>query len=213
MPGVRLVWVRSAAQLVGLAAADWIILPGSKATKCDLDWLRTQGLDRAIADHAGRGGGVLGICGGLQMLGEALIDTHGIDGNGAGLGLLPVVTVFEQTKTVQHRQTAFGHVRGAWAPLSGVTVQGYEIHHGRTSLRTDMVAVGDGAGLVMPDGMGWQNAAGNVMGVYLHGMFEDPVVLQALFGATVPTLDSVFDGLADFAALHFAPGFLDGLVL
>ena len=60
--------------------------------------------------------------------------------------------------------------------------------------------------------MGWQNAAGNVLGIYLHGMFEDPVVLQALFGASVPTLDSVFDGLADFAALHFEPGFLDGLV-
>ena len=213
VPGLRLVWVRSPAQLVGLAAADWIILPGSKATKSDLDWLRAQGLDRAIADHAGRGGAVLGICGGLQMLGEALVDTHGIDGNGAGLGLLPVVTVFEQTKTVQHRQTRFGQLGGAWAPLSGVAVQGYEIHHGRTSVRTDMVAVGDGAGMVMPDGMGWQNAASNVLGVYLHGMFEDPVVLQALFGATVPTLDSAFDGLADFAALHFAPGFLDGLVL
>ncbi len=212
VPGVRLVWVRSPAQLAGLAATDWIILPGSKATNSDLEWLRAQGLDRAIADHAGRGGAVLGICGGLQMLGEALIDTHGIDGNGAGLGLLPVVTVFEQAKTVQHRQTAFVEIVGPWASLSGVSVQGYEIHHGHTSLRTDMVAEGSRAGMVMPDGMGWQNAAGNVLGIYLHGMFEDPVVLQALFGASVPTLDSVFDGLADFAALHFEPGFLDGLV-
>ena len=54
--------------------------------------------------------------------------------------------------------------------------------------------------------LGWQNAAGNVLGLYLHGLFEDPAVLQALFGASVPTLDSVFDGLADFMEKHFAPG-------
>ena len=213
LPGMHLVWVRNPAQLAGLATADWIILPGSKATHSDLGWLRAQGLDRAIAGHAGRGGAVLGICGGLQMLGEALIDPCGIDGNGPGLGLLPVVTVFEEDKTVRHRKTVFGSVGGPWASLSGVAVQGYEIHHGRTSLRTDMVAAGDGAGRVLPEDMGWQNAAGNVLGIYLHGMFEDPEVLQALFGASVPTLDSVFEGLADFAAEQFTPGFLDAMVL
>ena len=109
VPGVRLKWVRSPAEL---ADADWIILPGSKATSSDLDWLRAQGLDQAIAAHALRGGAVLGICGGLQMLGEALIDPHGIDGNGPGLGLLPVVTVFDPVKTVRHRSAAFREVHG-----------------------------------------------------------------------------------------------------
>jgi adenosylcobyric acid synthase len=68
--------------------------------------------------------------------------------------------------------------------------------------------------LTGPDGapLGWQNAAGNLLGVYLHGLFEDPAVLQALFGASVPTLDSVFDGLADFVERHFAPGVLSGLI-
>ena len=68
-----------------------------------------------------RGGAVLGICGGLQMLGEALIDTHGIDGNAPGLGLLPLVTAFEPAKTVQRTQARFDAVAGAWAALSGVT--------------------------------------------------------------------------------------------
>ena len=74
VPGIRLQWVRSTAQLAGLnAATDWIILPGSKHTSGDLAWLRKQGLDAAINHHASLGGAILGICGGLQMLGEALI--------------------------------------------------------------------------------------------------------------------------------------------
>ena len=216
VPGLRLVWVRSPAELAGLASTDWIILPGSKATSSDLAWLRAQGLDQTIADHAGRGGAVLGICGGLQMLGEALIDLHGIDGNGPGLGLLPVVTVFEENKTVRHRQTSFGALHGAWAQLSGVAVSGYEIHHGQTTLRTDMTASAGAAHQVMPDDLAWQAETvlgrGNVLGVYLHGLFEDPPVLQALFGATVPTLDAVFDGLADYIGEHFEAGFLQSLI-
>ena len=209
VPGVRLKWVRSPAEL---ADADWIILPGSKHTSGDLDWLRAQGLDQAIAAHAGRGGAVLGICGGLQMLGEALIDPHGIDGNGPGLGLLPVVTLFDEGKTVQHRQTLFASLGGPWASLSGVAMQGYEIHHGQTAPHTAMAAAGDVARPVMPEGLAWQNAAGNVLGLYLHGMFEDPRVLQALFGAAVPTLDSVFDGLADYIGEHFESGVLQSLI-
>lgn len=209
VPGVRLKWVRSPAELVD---ADWVILPGSKHTSGDLAWLRAQGLDQAIAAHAGRGGAVLGICGGLQMLGEALIDPHGIDGNGPGLGLLPVVTVFDETKTVQHRQAAFSSVRGSWSALSDIEVQGYEIHHGQTAPHSAMAAAGDIAYPVMPEGLAWQNAAGNVLGLYLHGLFEDPHVLQALFGAAVPTLDSVFDGLADYIGQHFSPGVLQSLI-
>ncbi|SFU52199.1 adenosylcobyric acid synthase (glutamine-hydrolysing) [Polaromonas sp. YR568] len=209
VPGVRLKWVRSPADLMG---ADWVILPGSKHTSGDLAWLRAQGLDQAVAAHAGRGGAVLGICGGLQMLGEALIDPHGIDGNAPGLGLLPVVTVFDEAKTVQHRQAAFTPLHGLWAGLSGVEVQGYEIHHGQTAPHSAMAAAGDVAHAVMPEGLAWQNQAGNVLGLYLHGMFEDPRVLKALFGAAVPTLDSVFDGLADYIGEHFDAGFLQSLI-
>jgi adenosylcobyric acid synthase len=207
VPGVRLVWARSPAALAG---ADWIVLPGSKATAADLGWLRAQGLDGAIAAHAARGGRVLGVCGGLQMLGEALIDTEGIDGNAPGLGLLPLVTAFAQGKTVRPTRARFGAVPGAWAPLAGVAVAGYEIHHGQTAQHPAMAAAGDVAREVLP-GLAWSNAAGNVLGLYLHGLFEDAAALQALFGAQAPTLDSVFDGLAEGIATHFAPGVLDAL--
>ena len=234
IPGVRLQWVRSPSELAALSASDWIILPGSKYTAGDLAWLRSQGLDAAIASHAGRGGAVLGVCGGLQMLGEALIDPHGIDGNAPGLGLLPLVTVFDLDKTVRHTRTEFDvgiahtgrlpdtdwvhgevDVSTPWAALAGVQVAGYEIHHGQTAQHPAMAKAGDVARAVLPDGLGWQNAAGNVLGLYLHGLFEDPRALQALFGAhrngPVPTLDSVFERMADFVAQHFDAGVLDAL--
>lgn len=221
IPGVRLTWVRSAAELAGV---DWVILPGSKHTSGDLAWLRTQGLDRAIAAHAQKGGAVLGICGGLQMLGEALIDPHGIDGNAPGLGLLPLVTVFDADKTVLRTEAQFGELAGPWAALSGATVQGYEIHHGQTAQHPAMAAAGDVARAVLTGGghggdrgvLAWQNMAGNVLGLYLHGLLEDPAALQALFGgegaAQVPTLDSVFDGMADYIGRHFEPDVLQALI-
>jgi adenosylcobyric acid synthase len=252
IPGVRLQWVRSPSELAGLQPKDWVILPGSKHTSGDLAWLRSQGLDAAIARHAGQGGAVLGVCGGLQMLGEALIDPHGIDGNAPGLGLLPLVTVFDQDKTVRHTTTRFGAgiadgangpqagglmvpnahksppdlgptdagrgvgVPSPWSALAGVSVAGYEIHHGQTQQHAAMAKAGDVARAVLPDGLGWCNARGNVLGVYLHGMLEDAAVLQALFGARlggdVPTLETVFEGLADYIAKHFSEGVLQDLL-
>ena len=208
LPGVRLVWARSPADCAG---ADWLVLPGSKQTSADLAWLRAQGLDRTVADHAARGGAVLGVCGGLQMLGEALLDPHGIDGNAPGLGLLPLVSQFERAKTVRPTQARFGAVAGSWSALSGLAVSGYEIHHGQTVQHPAMAAAGNVAQERLP-GLAWQNAQGNVLGIYLHGLFEDAGVLHALFGQASPTLDTVFEGLADFIARHFDRGVLDGLI-
>ena len=146
------------------------------------------------------------------MLGEALIDPHGIDGNAPGLGLLPLVTLFEPQKTVTSTVSQFGALAGAWQALSGVAVQGYEIHHGQTAPHQAMHAAGDIAREALPHGLGWQNANGNVLGVYLHGLLECPAVLTALFGATVPTLETVFEGLADFTETHFSAGVLPSLL-
>lgn len=81
-------------------------------------------------------------------------------------------------------------------------MSGYEIHPGQTAAHPAMAAAGDVASPVMPDGLAWQNVAGNVLGLYLHGMFEDAHVVKALFGASTPTLDPVFEGLEDIVAEH-----------
>jgi adenosylcobyric acid synthase len=204
LPHVQLIWVRDAGQLQDV---DWIILPGSKHTSSDLAWLRERGLDHAIVAHAHKGGRVLGVCGGLQMLGQSLVDDHGVDGCAQGLGLLDVQTHFDLAKTVCHSERTWGEVAGAWAALSHVVCKGYEIHHGQTTL----MSASSTTRTLIPD-LAWQNAQGHVLGVYLHGLFEDARVLQALFGAQVPTLDSVFDGLAHFLVQHTQSGFLDSLI-
>jgi adenosylcobyric acid synthase len=205
VPGLRLRWVRTPAELAG---ADWVILPGSKNTMADLAWLRAQGLDRAVAAHAQQGGRVLGVCGGLQMLGEALVDPDDIAGNAPGLGLLPLVTQFAAQKTVCRTSVAFEALAPPWDALAGLQVRGYEIHQGVTVQHAGMAP----GRVALPGGLGWQDASGHVLGVYLHGLFEDPAVLHALFGATAPTLDTVFDGLADVVDAHFAAGVLPGLI-
>lgn len=205
LPGVRLSWAREPRDLAGV---DWIILPGSKATAADLAWLRAQKLDAAINQHRGP---VLGICGGLQMLGEALIDPHGLDGNAPGLGLLPLVTVFERDKLLRSTDFQFDTaLEGPWQALAGVQAAGYEIRHGRTQAHAGLPAPQVTLRNAKGEAVGWQS--GQVLGLYAHGLFEQPAVLRALFGQVGRPLEMVFDGLADFIDLHFQPGRLASLI-
>jgi adenosylcobyric acid synthase len=153
-------------------ACDLIVLPGSKSTRADLQWLRQQGWDEAIARHLRYGGKLIGICGGLQMLGRAVHDPHGIEGapgSSPGLGWLDLETVLEPSK--QLRRTS-----GRLA-LDDAPVLGYEIHCG----------VSTGAGLAWPsshldDGRddGAISADCQVLGTYLHGVFDHPPAQAAL---------------------------------
>ena len=159
---VELIFLQPGEALPG--DADLVILPGSKATLADLAFLREQGWDVDIAAHWRRGGYVLGICAGLQMLGRGIADRDGIEGPpGAaeGLGLLPVETILTGEKILRE-------VRLRCAQ-SGVSVHGYEMHVGRstaagTALAPMFFDESDApAGLVSTDG--------RIMGCYLHGLF------------------------------------------
>ena len=104
-----------------IAAADVVVLPGSRATVADLQWLREQGLAAAVERHASAGKPVLGICGGMQMLGHHIQDSLETGDDAEGLGLLPFETRFGSEKVL-------GTPQGVWREIP---VAGYEIHHGR----------------------------------------------------------------------------------
>jgi adenosylcobyric acid synthase len=152
--------------------ADLLILPGSKSVRADLAFLREQGWEAAIAKHLRYGGKLLGICGGLQMLGSRIDDPHGLEGpagSSQGLGLLDFSTVLEAQKQLRN-------VRGRLC-LENAEVSGYEIHAG----------VSSGAGLEsaavqLDDGRcdGAQSEDGQVLGTYLHSLFESPEACSAL---------------------------------
>ncbi len=198
VPGLSLSWARERATV---ASADLLVLPGSKHVAADLDWLRRRGLDAAIAAHVAADKPTLAICGGLQMLGERLDDPHGVEGSALGLGLMPYRTEFLPAKTYRHGRYVLAPLQGFWEPLSGLEFGGYEIHHGNTS--ADTAAPGACAvRTALPDGGAWQR--GQLLALYPHGLLEDPRVIRALFGAAVPTLDDVMEGLADFIGGHFA---------
>jgi adenosylcobyric acid synthase len=122
-PGVTVRWTASPAEV---AAADLVVLPGSRATVADLAWLRAQGLTAALTDRAERGRPVLGICGGYQMLAETITDeVESGAGTVSGLGLLPVTVRFQAEKILG---------RPTGTALGAEVSTGYEIHHGVTAL-------------------------------------------------------------------------------
>lgn len=151
--------------------ADLVIIPGSKNTRADLDWLQSQGWPASIARHLRYGGKLIGICGGFQMLGQSVSDPHGIEGaagESAALGLLDMRTELTRTKRLV-RVTAK-------CAFDDACVSGYEIHMGSSS----------GAAMDKPafyiDGVaeGARSADDQILGSYLHGMFDAPDACASL---------------------------------
>ncbi|MDZ7778467.1 MAG: cobyric acid synthase [Gemmatimonadota bacterium] len=174
MPGVGVRWADRPEALDGAAA---IVLPGSRNVVADLDWLHASGLGGAIRERAGAGVPVLGLCGGLQMLGRTVEDPEGIEGGATraggsarqGLGLLPVSTVLEGTKTVRR-------VTARWSGPSGRigVLSGYEIHHGRTRSGSPAFVHDEDD----PEReLGYRS--GRVWGTYVHGCLSDPAFRNA----------------------------------
>jgi adenosylcobyric acid synthase len=206
VPGLSLSWARQAQTI---ASADLLVLPGSKHVAADLDWLRRRGLDTAIAAHMSADKPMLAICGGLQLLGSALHDPYGVEGEARGLDLLPYATEFEQLKRYRHQTHTLEPLTGFWAPLSGVAFEGYEIRHGRTLPTADRGSARE-LRSVLAENCGWQHR--QTLALYPHGMLECPAVMRALFGLDTPTLEETMNGLADFVDMHFTKHVLQSFV-
>jgi adenosylcobyric acid synthase len=185
-PSVSLAYVERPEEV---RLADLLILPGSKQTLDDLHWLRHNGFEPEIAEFRGRAG-VVGICGGMQMLGESIEDPGGAESGGvargeSGLGLLPLATVLRPEKVT--RMVGGRIVNGAWlgGALTGCAFNGYEIHLGET------VCLEGGAPFAeivrggehdrRADGVA--TADGRVTGTYVHGLFTDDELRRRVIAA------------------------------
>ncbi|MGH9006524.1 MAG: cobyric acid synthase, partial [Acidimicrobiales bacterium] len=216
-PRVSVRWVTHPAEL---GDPDLVVLPGTKATVADLGWLHDRGLGGAVASllRSSRPPTVIGICGGFQMLGRSIVDESGVEadpGTTPGLGLLPLDTTFVPGKQTVRRS---GRVAG-----TGVSVDGYEIHHGVA--RVDAGAAWwfelESAGGIEREGVADVERA--VYGTSLHGVFEGDEFRGRLLAAVASRRGTVwcpsgvsfaavrraqFDRVADACETHLD---LDGL--
>ncbi len=174
-PNVSLTYVREAAEL---SAADLVIIPGSKNVREDLNFLKQNGWDKSIRRHLRYGGKLLGICGGYQILGNRISDPDGVEGKAGesnGLGLFSVETILQGKKTLTQVSGHFelGQYQGK--------ISGYEIHCGVTSGKANekpFCNITDQNGQSYADGS--ISTDGQIVGTYLHGLFESGDVMQAV---------------------------------
>ena len=212
-PAVRLRYVRDSS---ALGDPDIIILPGTKSTMADLNYLRQQGLVEGIRSLSQQGRLVLGICGGFQMLGHSIRDPEHVESEETavpGMGLLPVETIFSVRKTTAQVEGEAAASVGPLRQAAGRRVRGYEIHNGLTTgvgaaPPAFRIRKRSGRAADYPDGA--VNAQGNAFGTYIHGLFDDRDFRQALLDAVArqkgldrpsfldqSSSDAAYDRLAD----------------
>lgn len=176
-----------------IARPDLVIIPGTKNTLHDMCWLQESGIASCIKSLAENNTPILGICGGYQMLGDSIEDTEGVEGGGSerGLGLLPLVTTLAQDKTLSRSNETLCIPNGIFSALDGLSVSGYEIHMGKTGT---VLCGPHGPHRTVPD---------NVWGTYLHGLFDEPELVNRLIDALLearglPLSGSALESSADY---------------
>ncbi|MFV0529258.1 MAG: cobyric acid synthase [Lachnospiraceae bacterium] len=202
IPGVSLRYVRDPKDL---KHPDMIILPGTKNTMEDLLWMRQCGMEALILKEAAKGKVIFGVCGGFQMLGTTLEDPYHVEAGGKinGMNLLPIRTVFEKEKMRTRVKGKFESLQGVLANLSGVPLEGYEIHMGKSVFAdvqtTAMTEIEDViTGSAKADGANHKN----VYGTYVHGVFDYEGVSKGIIDALGKTKGIDVDEMltVDFAS-------------
>ena len=170
-----------------LRAPDMIVIPGTKSTITDLQWLRQSGLEASIQKAASGGTLVFGVCGGYQMLGRHISDPEQVEAAGVteidGMGLLPLETVFHGEKVQTQTNGVFSGVAGLLSELNGKRYAGYEIHMGRSE-----------------EARGALISLGNVYGSYVHGIFDEQEVADTILKALCTKKGVSFESLGTFDA-------------
>ena len=170
-----------------LRAPDMIVIPGTKSTIADLQWLRQSGLEASIQKAASGGTLVFGVCGGYQMLGRHISDPEQVEAAGVteidGMGLLPIETVFQGEKVQTQTNGVFSGVAGLFSELNGKRYAGYEIHMGRSE-----------------EARGALISVGNVYGSYVHGIFDEQEVADTILKALCTRKGVSFESLGSFDA-------------
>ena len=172
-------------QVGDLHRPDMILLPGTKSTIADLQWLRQSGLEAAIQKAADGGTLVFGICGGYQMLGRTVSDPEQVEAAGVteirGMGLLEMDTVFRGEKVQTQTRGVIDGVKGLLSTLNGLAYEGYEIHMGRSREKVPAL-----------------NGSGNIYGSYIHGIFDAPGISDTILRALCNARDISFDALGSY---------------
>ena len=172
-------------QVGDLHRPDMILLPGTKSTIADLQWLRQSGLEAAMQKAADGGTLVFGICGGYQMLGRTVSDPEQVEAAGVteirGMGLLEMDTVFRGEKVQTQTRGVIGGVKGLLSTLNGLAYEGYEIHMGRSREKVPAL-----------------NGSGNIYGSYIHGIFDAPGISDTILRALCNARDISFDALGSY---------------
>ena len=175
--------VRYVSKAVDIGNPDMIIIPGTKNTVGDMLILRENGIEAAVKKFASKGGVVFGICGGYQMLGERIIDAVGAETKGEyeGMGLIPVTTVFDSSKTTTRTEGYINRLDGRLENLSGLYFKGYEVHMGEDGSK-DYILKGKG----------------NVYGTYIHGIFDEKQVAENIIKALMEDKGIAYNDIKAF---------------
>ncbi|TMC58255.1 MAG: cobyric acid synthase [Chloroflexi bacterium] len=200
--GVR---VRFIARVEDLAQPDAIILPGTKSTIADLEFLSRSGLAAAIHARAHQGAAIVGLCGGYQMLGTAIRDPRHVESERdeiPGLGLLPVETIFESEKATEQVQARICADCAFLQAIHGQTIQGYEIHMGHTTSAAPFLQITQRGPDGVSDADGAVDESGRIFGTYLHGIFDNANFRRAWLNSLRPHPTSS-QALADVRAREY----------
>jgi adenosylcobyric acid synthase len=181
-----------------LSDADLIILPGSKNSGADANWLLETGLAKEIHRANDLGIRILGICGGLQILGQKIVDPFQIEGGGSGLGLLNITTVLNQNKLVTKQVASLetGGKQWSWCDSKNLSV--YEIHFGTTSAAPEVRVNDENTSFEFQ----------NILGIYFHGLFENLEIVLSFTGIAPSSLESSLDDLASSVSSSFNDNYL-----